>query len=192
MLAISPTDRNWFNFLKNNNLNFYVNFWSPTPWNIKRLSLGDKFYFMLKSPVRKIGGFGEFVEYKNMVANNAGIEFGYRNGRRSKSDFINSIQKYLDSNSKEFGTKKISIDTHQIGCIVLKNCQFFDEESYIDLNRETHSFSNQIVKIKYFDSTDIILTDLKTEDFNIISEVRDKKLEISNSRMDKKLSKQKF
>ena len=67
MFAIAPTDLNWFQQLRTEGVHGNViNFWTPTPWNISRLKKGDKLYFMLKSPIRKIGGFGKFVEYKNM------------------------------------------------------------------------------------------------------------------------------
>ena len=56
MFAVSPTDKNWFDFLKYSGLNSFVNFWTPTPWNIKQLNVGNRLYFMLKSPIRKIGG----------------------------------------------------------------------------------------------------------------------------------------
>ena len=38
----------------------FVNFWTPTPWGVKGLRKGDRLYFMLKAPVRKIGGYGIF------------------------------------------------------------------------------------------------------------------------------------
>ena len=49
MFAISPTDINWFRQLKDHisSENEAVNFWTPTPWNIRKLKRGDKFFFML-------------------------------------------------------------------------------------------------------------------------------------------------
>ncbi|SMC95081.1 HNH endonuclease [Pedobacter nyackensis] len=151
MFAISPTDNNWFYYLKKNNFNSTVNFWTPTPWNIKGLNKGDKFFFMLKAPIRLIGGFGEFVEYKNLTAEQAWIEFGFRNGRDSKQNFIDSIQKYIDSNSKKFGKKTINANTYTIGCIILQNCQFWENEEFKQLDKDKIKFSSQIVKLKYFD-----------------------------------------
>ena len=72
MFAIAPTDLNWFQQLRTEGLQGKViNFWTPTPWNISRLQKGNNLYFMLKSPIRKIGGYGKFVEYKNMKASEA-------------------------------------------------------------------------------------------------------------------------
>lgn len=44
MFAIAPTDKNWYEFFLNNEIPSAVNFWTPTPWNIKKLTEGDKFY----------------------------------------------------------------------------------------------------------------------------------------------------
>ena len=63
--GIANTDLNWFSQLRNEGYSQSpINFWTPTPWNIKKLQKGDFLYFMLKSPIRKIGGYGRFVEYK--------------------------------------------------------------------------------------------------------------------------------
>ncbi|WPO88947.1 HNH endonuclease [Chryseobacterium sp. HR92] len=175
MFAISPTDKDWFDFLKNNEFNSFVNFWTPTSWNITRLMEGNKLYFMLKSPIRKIGGFGEFVEYKNITAEKAWNEFGFRNGRNSKSKFILSIQNYLDKNSREFRGNIIDVSSHIIGCIVLKNCEFWDEEDFIDLNNSDIKFASQVVKIKYFDCDDlnILSENTKKENFILINDERE-------------------
>jgi len=150
MFAIAPTDSNWFNFLQDNQFNSYVNFWTPTPWNITGLKSGDKLYFMLKSPIRKIGGFGEFVEYKNLTANDAWTEFGNRNGRESKFDFLSSIQKYIDRNSKNVGGIKLEASSYKLGSIVLKNCEFWNEEDYKVPDDYGVSFPKQVVTVKYF------------------------------------------
>ena len=125
MFTISATDNTWFHFLKNSSLNSYVNFWTPTPWNIRKLKEGDRWYFLLKAPIRKLGGFGEFFEYKNLTAENAWNEFGLRNGCVDKVDFISRIQSYINKNSKKFGGKSINIHNYEIGCVILKNCQFW-------------------------------------------------------------------
>lgn len=173
MFAISPTDKNWFEYLKKSGFNSNVNFWTPTPWNIRQLNSGDRLYFMLKSPIRKIGGFGEFVTYKNLTARQAWNEFGYRNGRNSRQEFIDSIQEYIGKNSIRAGGKIINIDTYEIGCIVLNNCQFWDEDSFI--NAETHNikFATQVVTIKYFTEYDpFIQAGNERDNFNLVNEPR--------------------
>lgn len=151
MFAISPTDNNWFNYLKQNELNSFVNFWTPTPWNVRRLSSGDRLYFMLKAPIRKIGGFGEFYEYKNMSSDEAWEEFGHRNGRYSKLELSTIIRNYVAKNSN---LGQVSIDTHDIGCIVLKNCEFWDTDKFLEVENYNISFERSIVTLKYFDQLD--------------------------------------
>ena len=138
---------------------------------------------MLKSPIRKIGGFGEFVEYKNLTAFEAWKEFGYRNGRNSRDQFVDSIQKYIDKNSDKFGGKTIDINTYKIGCIILKNCEYFEEDNFIDISGYEIEFPKQIVKIKYFngyDSFQNIL--LERDNFNLIEEEREDKRQLTKVR----------
>jgi len=59
MFAVAPTDLDWFQQLRTEGVNGNViNFWTPTPWNISKFKKGERLYFMLKSPIRKIGGYG--------------------------------------------------------------------------------------------------------------------------------------
>jgi len=146
MFAISPTDINWFEFLKETGFNSDINFWTPTPWNISRLNQGDRLFFMLKSPIRKIGGFGEFKEYVNMSLNDAWVRFGKKNGCVTKQEFIDRLDKYKSKSSIDIS----SILNSEIGCIVLNNVEFWDTESYLDLANYQINFSPYIVKIKYF------------------------------------------
>jgi putative restriction endonuclease len=157
MFAISPTDNNWFKYLRSNSLNSYVNFWTPTGWDVKGLQVGDRLYFMLKSPIRKIAGFGEFIEYKNITADSAWNTFGLRNGTGNGSDFIGRIQGYLDKNSQKYGGTAIAPD-HMIGNIVLNNSEFWDENEYEVVTDCGVEFPVQIVKIKYFKQADAFKT----------------------------------
>ncbi len=150
MFAISPTDINWFNFLKENKHSNNVNFWTPTPWNISKLKIGDKFYFMLKSPIRKIGGFGIYNAYNNYSLDQAWDFFGYGNGCASKEELINKLDDYKAKNSQD----KSSVTKTQIGCISLSNVEFWDEENWIDLAETDIDFSKSIVKLKYYTTDD--------------------------------------
>lgn len=183
MFAISPTDNEWFTFLKESGYNSFINFWTPTPWNIKKLHIGDRWYFLLKSPVRKIGGFGEFFEYKNLKAIDAWNEFGIRNGCLTKAEFIGKIQSYIEKNSKKVSPFSVTINEYKIGCITLNNCAFWDEENYKDLSSFNIKFPSQIVKQKYFKQEDS-LADLSSdiELFNLISEPREEYKSIANLR----------
>jgi len=154
MFAISTTDDNWFKFLKQNNFNSYVNFWNPTPWNIKKMKLGERWYFLLKSPIRAIAGFGEFYKYENLTAFEAWKLYGHKNGTVDLSEFINVIQIYIDKHSDKLSGIKIDINTYKIGCIILNNCQFWDSDEYKVPEHYQISFKKQIVKYKYFTQYD--------------------------------------
>lgn len=150
MFAISPTDIDWFNFLRSRSFNTEINFWTPTPWNVHRLKPGDRLYFMLKSPIRKIGGYGHFLEYKNASTNDAWNEFGFKNGCLSKEEFTSRLDGYKSNRSKD----ESSVSDSQIGCIVLSDSVFFDEDQFLDLENYNIDFSRYIVKIKYFSGED--------------------------------------
>ena len=126
MYAISPTDIDWFHYLLATGFNSQINFWTPTPWNVSKLSLGDKLYFMLKSPIRKIGGYGHFQEYKNMTVNEAWSHFGFKNGCSSKQELVERLDKYKSNRS----TDQRSVLESEIGCIVLNNAEFFDDNQF--------------------------------------------------------------
>ena len=138
---------------------------------------------MLKSPIRQIGGFGEFVEYKNLSAVQAWNEFGYRNGRASRQEFIDSIQDYIDKNSGKFGGQPININTYEIGCIVLNNCEFWDDNYFIDPANHNIDFATQVVTIKYFDQYDPFKQEQDERDnFNLVNEPRNEIQRTTNAR----------
>lgn len=173
MFAISPTDIDWFEFLRESGLNGEINFWTPTPWNITRMEKGDRLFFMLKSPIRKIGGFGEFKEYVNMPLGVAWSRFGKKNGCKSKQEFVDRLDKYKNKRS----TDAESVLTSQIGCIVLENVEFWDTESYLDLESYEIDFSPNIVKIKYFNQDnpfDIKYYKPPTNGFDLVEESKEK------------------
>lgn len=166
MFAISPTDLDWFNFLRTEGLNSEINFWTPTPWNVSRLAKGDKLYFILKSPIRKVGGYGQFVEYKNMSVNDAWNKFGFKNGCASKQELINRLDSYKASNNSD----ERSVTETEIGCIVLNNAMFLDDDKFIDIEDYKIDFSRFIVKIKYFNEADPLetLTNLPSRGFELL------------------------
>lgn len=148
MFAISPTDINWFQNLREKGLNIDVNFWTPTPWNVSKPRSGDKLYFMLKSPIRKIGGYGHFVKYENQTPTEAWNQFGLRNGCANYEEFVSKLAHYKALNSKD------DSGPSQIGCIVLTDVNFFDDDEFLDVDDFGVSFPRQVVKIKYFEQND--------------------------------------
>jgi putative restriction endonuclease len=153
MIAVSPTDHDWFLQLREAPLQDRVNFWTPTPWNIRQLNPGDTFYFLLKSPIRKIGGYGTFAEYTNLSAVEAWDAFGLANGVRTLADLVARTARYAERNSQTFSLS----DNPTIGCIILSNPIFFDDEAFLSLEEVGLSFPPEVVKVKYFDREPIHL-----------------------------------
>ncbi|MFN4247516.1 MAG: HNH endonuclease [Flavipsychrobacter sp.] len=183
MFAISPTNDKWFQYLKENNYNSFINFWTPTPWNIKQLADSDKLYFLLKSPIRKIGGYGEFHSYINLSVHDAWVKFGQRNGCSNKADLISRIQTYLEKNSSQHKGKTIDAETHIIGCIILKNCQFWEADDYIIHSEYNIDFAEQIVKIKYFNTYNPFdIEQNQQSNYQIVSEPKEEYKTLTNSR----------
>lgn len=154
MIAIAPTDHEWFALMREESVHDVINFWTPTPWNVRQLEEGDRFYFMRKAPIRKIGGYGHFLRYENMTAKEAWKEFGTGNGVRSLDELIGRATGYAMDRSETF--KPTANPT--IGCIVLENPVFFGDEEHIDLDDygEDISFPKEVVKHKYFEEIDAL------------------------------------
>jgi len=147
--AIAPTDLHWFRQLRNEGFNqSVVNFWTPTPWNVKGLKKGDPLFFMLKAPIRRIGGFGKFVNYKNMSATDAWNEYGINNGVKTL-DSLQARMKFYKSKQRVLNTQE-----NHIGCILLDQLELFDDDEFKEPeNMLGVSFPTQVVKLKYFAST---------------------------------------
>ena len=65
---VGVTDRDWFDFLSNEDGVDEVNFWQPNPWGgrfgvVRR---GEPFLFKLKAPINAIAGGGFFEYYADL------------------------------------------------------------------------------------------------------------------------------
>ena len=182
MFAVAPTDLNWFQQLRTEGVNgTVINFWTPTPWNINQLKKGSKLYFMLKSPIRKIGGHGKFVEYKNMKASEAWKKYGRDNGVENLSQLISRTDLYKSRHS----VKKPSLSDPDIGCILLRDPEFFENENFITDKAFGIDFPKQIVKLKYFkirEKTQIIDTKkepIVVKNFELVDPSKSKKKQLT-------------
>ena len=145
MLAIAPTGKDWFAQLRARSSSQIINFWTPTPWNVKGLSRGDLLYFLLKAPIRKIGGYGHFIAHENMSASKAWKRFGTNNGARSLMELINRTSNYAQKHSKHQQSRQ----DPQIGCILLRECIFLGDGQFYDPASYGFSFHKNVVKLKY-------------------------------------------
>ncbi|MGM0501446.1 MAG: HNH endonuclease [Bacillota bacterium] len=160
MIAIAPTDLNWFKFLKNR-LNFQIiNFWTDNPWNPRRLKKDNKFYFLLKTPIRKIGGYANFSYSQNLSITQAWQKFGQGNG----------VSSLYELGVKATGATNPDYDT-EIGCIVLENPVFLEPEEYFHPDDYNLSFSAEISKHKYYPNL---------EEINIAGEYKQAEISFSS------------
>ncbi|MEP2446582.1 MAG: HNH endonuclease [Balneola sp.] len=176
MIAIGTTDQDWFEYLRDLNKDIklsLINFWTPTPWNFKALEKGDRFYFMLKSPIRKIGGYGIFERYEENLPSEAWEKYLQSNGASALNELLNRVDKYAGKNSIEY--QKGNID--KIGSIILTDPVFFDDSDFFDPHAFGFEYSKHIVKFKTFDSDfthslnhNINFTKEETNDYQLIDE----------------------
>jgi putative restriction endonuclease len=150
MFAIAPTDLGWFADLRDSPTGRVVNFWTPTPWHVKRLQPGDRLYFMLKAPIRKIGGFGSFVGYDDMTAKRAWETYGLGNGVASLDALVAKVNAFAERRSKGYHATSDPL----IGCIELADVVTLDDEAFLKPEDVGHSFPRQVVKLKYFSEPD--------------------------------------
>ncbi len=146
VFGIACTDLEWFELLKTHPTGQIVNFWTPTPWKVASLTSGDLFYFMLKAPIRKIGGYGTFVSYQEMTASEAWHKYGLNNGVYCHKELVDRIKKYVRKNT---GSKSVADPI--IGCIELANVITLDEDDYFAPEDYGVSFPIQVVKYKKFE-----------------------------------------
>ena len=169
MIAIAPTDLDWFETLREELVPSEINFWTPTPWNVGRLEQGDRFYFLLKAPYRQIGGYGHFSYYENMSARQAWDRFGKGNGVDDFGELVARASKYANRRSFTFSPSYNPV----IGCIVLNEPVFLDENEFIKPEDYGFPVPRQVVKFKYFDVDSIGHTEPWARDYTEFQLVED-------------------
>lgn len=138
-MYVGITDLSWFNFLKERNCN-EVNFWKPGTQPFKALQENDLFLFKLHAPHNYIVGGGYFVKYSMLPTYLAWDAFGEKNGTASLQELNYSINKYRSKNNTD-------MQCPQIGCIILTDVFYFDEENWIPA---PENFSSNIVQGKRY------------------------------------------
>ena len=150
MFAIAPTLLDWLERMREPGLPREVNFWTPTPWGVRQLSPGNRFYFLLKAPHRKVGGYGHFVRYEELTAQQAWNSFGRGNGADSAAELVENVSTLALKNAKNF----VKTSDPNIGCIVLRDVNIFDDVYWVRPEEAGYFFPNQVVKLKYFTGED--------------------------------------
>lgn len=146
MFALAVTDLRWHARFLAEPPEGPVNFWTPTPWNV-RLAEGAKWGFMLKAPVRRIGGYGHFVRYETGRASDAWNQFGPGNG----VDTLDELKARVLQFSRRRSISEVDEDDPEIGFVVLDGCAFLPEADQRAPEELGLTFQNAIVKFKRFD-----------------------------------------
>lgn len=138
-IYVGITDYNWFQFLKERKYE-EVNFWKPGNQPFKALQENDLFLFKLHAPQNYIVGGGYFVKYSLLPTYLAWSAFEEKNGTASLRELNNAIEKYRVRNN-------IIAQNPQIGCIILTDVFYFDEQDWIPA---PENFSRSIVQGKRY------------------------------------------
>jgi putative restriction endonuclease len=149
---IATTDYDWFTFLRARQPLDEVNFWQPSAHGFSSAS-GTPFFFKLKSPHWKIGGFGIFARYEPATPRLAWEAFGENNGTPSFEVMSARLSRY----ARGAGGAQ-----HRIGCIMIVRPIFFADDELVDQPRD---WRNNIVSGAGYDLT-------KGEGLRIWSECR--------------------
>ena len=143
---VAVTDNDWFRFLRDRSPLDEVNFWQPGGSRLfKTLSIGQPFLFKLHYPENFIAGGGFFAHASLLDSRMAWDAFGEKNGAASFEEMRLRIEKY----------RRTSPHPHQdytIGCIILQEPFFFDENSWIEVPKD---FDKNIVQGKSYDLTSL-------------------------------------
>ena len=141
---IGNTDLDWYQYLKSIDPED-INFWQPSGLTrFKAVETGSPFLLKLKSPINKIAGIGFFTSHSLLPIDFAWEVFQNRNGTDDYYEFYSKIKSYRDSSN--------TIEKNpNIGCIVLTNPIFFNEEDWISI--PSNWFKN-IVQGKTYNTDD--------------------------------------
>lgn len=139
---IGHTDQGWWHFLHARSYIREVNFWRPGGGRrFSALDPGELFFFRLKSPVNRIGGFGTFARYATLPVWRAWEVFGPANGAETQ-DLL------LDRLARLARRKVTSSDT--IGCVAITEVVFFDPDAWVEVpsSFRPQNLSGSVVDLK--------------------------------------------
>ena len=145
MYYIGVTDPRWHEFLTLHGTPATANFWTPTLWRPAALEPGARWLFMLKSPIRKIGGFGLIAGYAEHTVEKAWELFGLGNGVASPEELRQRVDSFAAARSVR---PRASNDP--IGCILLSDVTLFGPGQQLTADELGVDFAVNIVKYKSY------------------------------------------
>jgi len=137
---VGVTDNDWFVFLSQQPGIDEVNFWQPSgTGKFRRLDTGEPFLFKLHAPHHYIAGGGFFAHSTILPVSLAWRAFGVKNGASSFLEMRRLIEKRRPGATY--------LEDYKIGCILLEQPFFFDEQDWIPIPPD---FSLNIVQGKTY------------------------------------------
>lgn len=155
---LGVTDIDWFRYLSKINPED-INFWQPGGKTVfKAVNPGEPFLFKLKSPYNSIAGIGFFSTHSILPISMAWEIFGNRNGVGSYEEFYSKIKSLRNENNP-------INQMPNIGCVVLTNPVFFNEEDWIPV---PVNWSPSIVQGKAYSTNETIGQNLWNKVENVL------------------------
>lgn len=162
---IGNTDHRWFEFLRDlaeaspaaraAGCLDEVNFWKPGGGrNFRAIEPGAPFFFRLKAPFRRIGGFGTFARYVELPDWLAWETFGTANGASTSDQFVALVDNYRgrrDDAPTGHHPAGPSPALRRVGCILVTEAHFLPDEAHV---AEPKGWAGSIVAGKSLDLTE--------------------------------------
>lgn len=121
---IGHTDHGWWRFLQGRPEISEVNFWRPGGRRFSALNPGQPFFFRLKSPINRIGGFGLFARDARLPVWRAWQVFGQANGTADEPELLSRLARLA----------RRPVSPHDlIGCVAVSECTFFTADDWVDV-----------------------------------------------------------
>ena len=136
---VGITDRDWFETLRRLQPD-EVNFWQPSERAPRAMDAGWPFLFKLHSPLNCVVGGGFFVRFTALPCFLAWDAFREKNGASSLVELVQRVARYRKAPQTP-GTA--------IGCNVLTEPFFFDEDEWIPIPRD---WASNIVRGRTYDT----------------------------------------
>ena len=129
---VGVTDRDWYRFLRRRADLDEVNFWQPSGGRAFRvLEPGDSFLFKLHYPENAIVGGGTFLWASSFPLSIAWEAFEEKNGAATKLEMRERVERYRTLVGRPN-------EDYSVGCIILKDPFFFDEEKWVPTPADWH------------------------------------------------------
>jgi putative restriction endonuclease len=142
---VGITDWDWYTYLSAQTPLDEVNFWRPSgERQFRALQSGEPFLFKLHSPRNFIVGGGFFRYFTGLPVSFAWTTFGRKNGARTEQEMRARIERY-----RRFYAG--SAEDYQIGCILLQDPFFFDQDDWIPAT----DWDQNIVQGRGYDTVDL-------------------------------------